>query len=461
MSSASKAPVETRPRTSPLIAATLRTLAGDLRSGADLSALLAAMGRALASVPTLRGFTIEAVGEAAEYSSDQLSIPLLGPAGSLGTMRLAPGGGGTFRSSRLQLAGALADLAAVVVDHALVARTRTAPAELIAVTLADLPVGVLCYDGSGTLVFANTAAHQAVGGRVPVDWAAVWSTLAPAGRREPGTSFVLREGSRLVHVLSRRVSPTGPGAVVLTDLAARVNAFNEVLSAEVYRSLVERQPMCLGVIAGGDGSPAALEAFESARGILPVGARVGPVDGEAVGIVAARAQAGSLWPVLREVARTRGGMELLRGGVAALRAEGDTPGALLARAISDMRPLAVEQRPGVLVCDRSPVVNDTLALMLRRDFAVTCSANWSDSLALLEEQAFDGLVLELPSRGDARGHEFVQRALEMQPAAHSFFVTDLPGPWETAELGRPDRPVFRKPFVVRDVRTAFKNAFTR
>ena len=59
------------------------------------------------------------------------------------------------------------------------------------------------------------------------------------------------------------------------------------------------------------------------------------------------------------------------------------------------------------------------------------------------------------------GSRVVQRALEMQPAAHSFFVTDLPGPWETAELGRPDRPVFRKPFVVRDVRTAFKHAFTR
>ena len=175
----------------------------------------------------------------------------------------------------------------------------------------------------------------------------------------------------------------------------------------------------------------------------------------------ARAQANALWPVLRELARVRTGAEPLRGGIASLRLAGDTPGALLARAISDLRPLALDPRPGVLVCDRSPAVNDTLALMLRRDFAVTCSAHWSESLALLEEQSFDGLVLELPSRGDARAQAFAVRALELQPAAQPFFVTDLPGPWETAELGRPDRPVFRKPFVVRDVRAAFKGAFAR
>lgn len=461
MSATPKAPIESRATTSPIIAATLRTLAGDLRSGADLSALISAMGRALASVPTLRGFTVEAVGEGSEFASDRLSIPLLGSTGALGTMKLAPGGGGTFRSSRLQLAGALAELASAVVDHALVARTRTAPAELIAITLADLPLGVLCYDGSGALVFANAAAHHALGGRVPADWTSVWSTFAPAGRREPGTAFVLREGSRLIHLAARRASATGPGAIVLTDLAARVNGFNEAVSAEVYRCLVEKQPVSLGVVAGVDGSPAALEALEAVRPVLPVGARVGPIDGEAVGILVARAQASSLWPTLREIGRVRAGVEVLRGGVSALRLEGDTPGALLARAISDLRPLAVDTRPGLLVCDRSAAVNDTLALMLRRDFAVTCSAHWTESLALLEEQPFDGLVLELPPRGDARGQAFAMRALELQPAAQSFFVTDLPGPWETAELGRPDRPVFRKPFVVRDVRAAFKGAFVR
>jgi hypothetical protein len=461
MSADTKPAVDVRGKTSPLIAATLRTLAGDLRSGADLSALLAAIGRALAAVPSLRGFTVEPLGEAVEFSSDRLTVPLLGGSGAIGQLKVASGGGGFFRPSRLQLAGALAELAAVVVDHALVARTRTAPAELISIALTDLPVGVLCFDGSGALVFANAAAHQALGGRVPADWPAVWSTLAPAARREPGTAFILREGSRLVHVTARRSSPTGPSAVVLTDLAARVNAFNEVLSAEVYRSLVEKLPLSIGVVSASEGSPAALEALEAARATLPVGARIGPIDGEAVAVLVAREQAGSLWPALREISRVRGGADVLRGGVAALRAGGDTPGALLARAIAEMRPLAVDPRPGVLVCDRSPVVNDTLALVLRRDFSVMCSAQWNESLALLEEQAFDGLVLELPPRGDARAQAFALRALELQPAAQPFFVTDLPGPWDTAEVGRPDRPVFRKPFVVRDVRAAFKGAFAR
>jgi len=461
MNAGARTSAEPRAHASPLLAATLRALAGDLRVGADLSALLAAMGRALASVPTLRGFTVEPADGAHEFAADRLSVPLLGSAGSLGAIKIASGGGGVFRASRLQLAGALADLAAVIVDHALVARTRTAPTEMIAVALADLPVGVLCFDGSGAVVFANPSAHQALGGRIPGDWAAVWSTLAPAGRREPGTAFVLREGSRLVQVTARRTSPTGPGAVVLTDLAARVNAYSEALSGEVYRCLVEKQPLCLGVIAAGDGSPAALEALERARSALPVGARVGPVDGEAVGILVARSQANSLWPTLREIARSPGGLEVLRGGVASLRPEGDTPGALLARAISAMRPLAVDARPGLLVCDRSPAVNDTLALMLRRDFAVTCAASWDDSLAILAEQTFDGLVLELPTRHDPVAQDFAVRALGLQPAAQPFFVTDQPGPWETADFGRPDRPVFRKPFVVRDVRTALKNAFAR
>jgi len=461
MSTVSRTSAESHPTAASPIPSTLRTLAGDLRAGADIPALLAAMGRALASVPTLRGFTVDAIDGGAGFAPDQLSIPLLGSTGELGTMKLAAAGGGVFRPGRLQLAAALADLAAVVVDHALAARTRTAPAEMIAITLADLPVGVMCYDGSGSLVFANQAAHHALGGREPVDWPAVWSTLAPAARREPGTAFVLREGSRLVQVVPRRTSPTGPGAIVLTDLAARVNAFSEVLASEVYRSLVEKQPLCLGIIAGADGSTAALESLEAARSALPVGARVGPVDGEAIGILCARVHAGSLWPTLREMARARTGVEVLRGGVAALRAEGDTPGALLARAIAELRPMTVDTRPGVLVCDRSRAVNDTLALMLRRDFAVTCPSGWSEALALLEEQPFDGLVLELPPRGDSPAQAFAERALGLQPSAQAFFVTDLPGPWDTADLGRPDRPVFRKPFVVRDVRSALRGAFAR
>lgn len=459
--SAARVPAGARPGVAPVLPATLRTLAADLRAGADLSALLAALGRALAAVPTLRGFTVEAPAEATTFDTERLAIPLLGAGGSLGMMKIATGGSGTFRSSRLHLAGALADLAAVMIDHALMARSRTAPAEMIAIALVDVPVGVLCFDGSGALVFANPAAHQALGGRIPADWSAVWTALAPAGRREPGQSFVLRQGSRLVHATARRASATGPGAVVLTDLAARINGFGEALAGEVYRSLVERAPLCLGLLVGADGSPAALEAVEAGRSLLPVGARVGPVDAEAVGVLVASATASALWPVLHRLARDAGGVEVLRGGVAVLRQEGDTPGALLARAGAALRTLHADARPGLLLSDRSPAVNETLALILRREFAVTCCGRWNDSLTLLGEQPFDGLVLEYPSRGDAEGEAFVRTALELQPGARSFFVTDLPGPWTPADLGCPDAPVFRKPFVVRDIRAALKASFSR
>jgi len=452
---------ETQLRTLPVIPATLRTLASDLRNGADLNALIGALGRALAAVPPLRGFTVAPMSGPAEFGPDRLALPVVGSSGPLGLMTVSPGGDGAYRGSRLQLAGALADLAAVVIEHALSARSRLAPAEIVAVALADVPVGVLCFDGAGALVSANPAAQRLLEGRVPVDWPGVWAGLAPESRSTPGMSFVWRQGSRLVHVTARRSGPAGAGAVVLVDHSARIDAFSAVLSAEVYRSLVEKAPLVLGVIAGPAGSPAALEALELGRTSLPDGVRVGPVDGEAVAVLAAAPQAGVLWPLLRDVVRSHPERDSLRGGVAALRAGGDSPGSILSRAIAAMRPLAVDLRPGVLVCDRSPTVNDTLALMLRRDFAVTCSANWGDSLALLEEQTFDGLVLELPPRGDTRAQAFAARALDLQPAAQSFFVTDMPGPWETAELGRPERPVFRKPFVVRDVRAAFKHAFTR
>ena len=108
MNTGAKASAEPRTHTPPILAATLRTLAGDLRAGADLSALLAAMGRALASVPTLRGFTVEPADGAHEFAADRLSVPLLGSAGALGAIKIAPGGGGVFRASRLQLAGAIA-----------------------------------------------------------------------------------------------------------------------------------------------------------------------------------------------------------------------------------------------------------------------------------------------------------------------------------------------------------------
>lgn len=452
---------ETRKQAPAVLPATLRTLASDLRNGADVRALIGAFGRALATVPPLRAFTVNPMEGDVAFGPDHLTLPLIGTGGTLGTMQVAPGGDGGFRAGRLQLAGALAELAAVMIDHALMARTRVAPAEVLAVALGDLPVGVLCFDGTGALVCANPAAQHLLEGRIPVDWPAVWAALAPAGRKAPGVSFILRQGRRAIHVTARRPAPTGSAAVVLQDVGPRIEAFGEAVSAEVYRALVEKRSLVLGVLEAVTGSPAAHEALEAARNVLPSGMRAGPIGAESVAILAPGSGTHVLWPVLRDLVTAHGAGETLRGGVAAMRLAGDTPEALLERAAATLRPVEAELRPGLLVCDRSSVVNDTLSLMLRRDFLVTSSPRWEEALVILQEQPFDGLFLELPGREDGAALEFARRAVHLQPSALPFFVTDVPGPWETADLGFPGRPVFRKPFVVRDVRAVLNQSFAR
>jgi PAS domain-containing protein len=240
------------------IAPTLRRLAAKLRSGGDAAALLTALERALHEFPGFEHMHLEPAGEKAAFESARLALPLVGDAGPLGLMRIDAGDAGEFSTGQLQLANAVADVAAVVIEHALRARGQSTSLDLLAVALDELALGVLCFDEGGALLFANAAARALLGGKIPAQWIDVWNQLAPAARRVPGRPFVRRDGSRLIHATARKLATTGPAAVVLADLAPRVGAFGETLAGEVYRSLVERSRLTLGVLAGPEGSPAAL-----------------------------------------------------------------------------------------------------------------------------------------------------------------------------------------------------------
>lgn len=445
-----------RPAAPPL-ALVLRRLAAALRAGGEADALLPAIERALRDLPGFAHASLEPAhaGQVSGFDSEKLALPLLGAGGPLGMLRLGAGEQGEFGPAQLHLAGAVADLASVALENALRSRGSLVAVDVLAVALDGLSHGVLCFNAAGALLYANAAARALLGGRVPVQWAELWSSFPPGVGGQPGEAFIWRTGGRPVQVSARRPAEDGPGAVVLADLAPRLGAFGETLAAEVYRGLLERHALALAVVSGAEGC---LARLESASLRWPAGVRLGPVDADAAAVVAPGLGAGALARLLGDLAPAAAGAAW-RLGIATLRLEGDTPQALLARAIAALQPLAARTLPALLACDRSAAVNEALAFILRREFSVTPAVRWERGLALLAEQPFDGVVFELPAGRETEAGDFAAQALALQPGTRPFFITDLPGPWELPALGLPSAPVFRKPFVVGELRAAVREAF--
>lgn len=446
----------------PPVALTIRRLAQELRAGGTAPQLAAALARALGVLPGLGGIEIEPAAQhiPAVFDSTRLTVPLVGTAGLLALMRVGQGAGSEFAPENMQFASAVADLASVVLDQALRTGGDRASADVLSVVLDELPLGILCFDAGGALLFANTAARALLGARLPARWAAVWEQLAAERRIAPGQSFLWQESGRNVLVTARRPTAAGPAAVVLTDLAPRIEAFGETIANIVYRCLVERRRCALAVVQSGDGAPAALELLESARDRWPGGVRPGIVSAELAAIIAPGCETPILWRLLRSL-RAGAPAGSLRASVAALQFGSDDPAAFVARAIAGVQPVPDATVPQVLVCDHSPVIAEALEMIFRAEIAVTSVLSLEHGRDALRERSFDGMFLELPLMREDPANEFARAAANQQPGAKLFFTTDLPGPWELADWGLPVAPVFRKPFLVPELRAVVRESLAK
>lgn len=437
----------------------LRRLAAAMRSGRSVEELLARINEAAVLLPGLGGAKISTVGEEIEFSSDRLTVPLVGTEGTLGVMHLPPEGGGTFDAGQLQMAAAVADAVSAVVEQFERARGQAASLALLETALNGLPVGIVCFDESNRRLYANDRAGAYLGGAVPESWDGVWEQLAPEARREPGADFVVQNGVHLLHVVARQRNDGGPRAVVLTDIAARAAAFVDGVTVDVQRSAQSGTALTFAIVAAGPNSPEALALVESLQAHLPAGSRVGPLTAESAGVAVQGVSPTSLQALIREHCRSQK-LRGLRVGVAALRSGTETAERLMARASARLQAADETPRPDVFVADRSKAVAEALAVALHRSCRVTVGAPDEEGMGLLAEQPFDGLFLELPEPGAQGLDRWVRRAIELQPAARPFFVTELPGPWDLADLALPEAPVFRKPFAVREVRETVSRVLT-
>ena len=77
----------------------------------------------------------------------------------------------------------------------------------------------------------------------------------------------------------------------------------------------------------------------------------------------------------------------------------------------------------ILVADDEAAIRFTLEMMLRRHgYTVTTASNGAEALALVEQQPFELLLLDLKMPG-LSGLEVARRACELQPAAALLILT--------------------------------------
>lgn len=432
-----------------------RRLAASLRAGKSADEALAGIRQAVSLLPGLENVGFSAGDGPVEFKSDALTIPLVGADGTLGAMSVSPGAGEAFHSGQLQMAGAVADAVSAMIEQYNAARSGVSVGRFLEIALNELPIGIICFESGGGQFFANNRATAFLSADVPTSWDSVWEQLAPERCKEVGKSFVRSKGLHLLYCAARQATDGGPRAIVITDLAPQAAAFSDGLALDIMRAGENAEVMSLAVIAAPEGSPEPIELAESLFTHLPNGARAGPIEAESAGVFVPGVTSGSLLALLREHCRAQG-LRSVRLGVASYQPGKDTPERLLARATVRLQGVDDEARPEIFVADRSVSVADSLAVALRRNCRVTVSPPDESGLDLLTEHPFDGLFLELPDSDTEWVNRWVMKALDLQPAARPFFVTDVPGPWDFGRLGLPEAPVFRKPFVVREVREALE-----
>ena len=77
----------------------------------------------------------------------------------------------------------------------------------------------------------------------------------------------------------------------------------------------------------------------------------------------------------------------------------------------------------ILVADDEAAIRFTMEIMLRRHgYTVTTASNGAEALALVEQQPFELLLLDLKMPG-LSGLEVARRACELQPAAALLILT--------------------------------------
>jgi ActR/RegA family two-component response regulator len=246
-------------------------------------------------------------------------------------------------------------------------------------------------------------------------------------------------------------------AFVLFDLTPQQALLVDGLQRELWRCrwlgldlafvLLDSRPLAGGL----------LQRLPDLRARLQPGEIVGPYDAHRIGLVLPGLSQGAA------LARLRSLMTVLPAAglqAAVVAADGATAAErVLGAALARMRAADDTLRPALLLHDDYPAVNDMLALILQRQFAIVKSTRYEDAVAHLRSQPFDALVTEVDLREGGGGLELARLARRLQPGIRPIFTTvahDVP-----AAVGDPllaGHLVIRKPFDVARVGAEVVNA---
>lgn len=349
------------------------------------------------------------------FSSGTLSLPLVGDYGAIGALQVgaAHADRRQFGPEDLHLLAGLADFLGAALSQAQRAQDAARGRELLRLLLNQAPVGIAAYGLDRRLIVANESAVRWLG-----------SATLPFADFETGTeNFHLRADGKLVYGEVRRAPDAGGvWILVLQDLTPDQSRLMDGFQREVFRALAGNQRCGIALVESADPQNGVLRRLPAVRAALQNSEIAGPYDAHRIGLVLAGGGL-ALRARLRQVRGAFAGLPGLRLSYSELGRNGRTPDALLASALQRSGLYDELLRPAVLVQDDNPAVADTLAMVLGRDFHVVKSPNADRTRALLVDETFEGLVIELDPRAGPSGAELAREARLLQPGIQSFLTT--------------------------------------
>ena len=392
-----------------------------------------------------------------EFSTSQLTVPLMHSGRTTGVMRVAGKRGlRPFNAEDLHLMSSLSAFIASLVGHAITHGDLVRNLEVLRRLLDAAPVAMIGLDGTGSVIVANRRARAWLCGEEDSSLEAVGealgdlaAVLAPVGRRH------LQMNGKLLVAEADALLPGDDGpvarSVIIHDLTPEQARLMDGFKRELYRCQLEKRRLTFMLLESSSSADSLFRHMHDVAANLGPDDVIGPYDGTRIGAVLSGSGERETIELVR---RIRPLLEIsdARIGIAPLTPKTRNIESVMQNALSSMTPLAEVVRPRLLVHDDYPAVVDMLEMILKAHYRVVKSSSLPATLGHLDEMPFDGFVTELDLKESIPGLELARKAIEKQPGLRTFFTASA------ARIRRPEddplirrSPLLPKPFNVREV----------
>lgn len=386
------------------------------------------------------------VGEGvSRFPAGSLAFPLLGNGAAVGSLQVGAGSSRRqFASEDLHLLAGLADFLSAVIAQAQRAQEANRTRGLLRFLLNQAPIGIAAFTPDRRMLVANDLATEWLGHAGP-----------PFLEIEAGASaFYLRSAGKLIVGEARR-APDGTWVIALHDLSPAQHRLMEVLQREVYRGLVEKQPVTLLMLESAEIKTGVVRHLPGLRHELGSGGHAGPYDAHRVGVVLPGVGGATGRKRLRDWSELWPQISGARLGWAELGRDGSVPETLLESALRRMGSPEEVIKPAILLQEGDPGVASAISLVLRGEYRVVQSESPERTRELLKREEYDLLIAEVDPRRGPPGAELVSAARQNQPRLRAMFTSVASAPHDLPlELVAEGVSVVQKPFAPQELKQA-------